>query len=376
MIEVLRAGPMTSVQDGGRSGWRALGVTAAGALDTTSLSLANLLVGNRRDAAALEISLAPVRLRFDRPARIALAGAGLDGRLDDGAPIRCWWSYRIEAGRTLTLNPIRPLGDVGLHTYLAVSGGIEVPEVLGSRSTDLKSGFGGLQGRLLVDGDRLPVGTGGLAQAPDARDRDGVPLGRPFGVRAPEWFWPKAAAGGRSPAVPVRFVPGPEWEDFSLVSRRLLVQEDWEVSARSNRIGYRLGGPTLVRLKARSRDLLSHGVLPGVIQVPPDGQPIVLMADAQTTGGYPKIGVVVSADLPVVAQVRFGARLRFVECDLAQARAALRLAYSYLDEMAGIIDSRLGREPGSSRRAAPGPAAADPALAPAAAAPIDNGDSS
>jgi len=199
MIEVLRAGPMTSVQDGGRSGWRSIGVTAAGALDGTSLALANLLVGNRPDAAVLEISLAPVRLRFERSVRIALAGADLDGRLDDGTPVRCWWSCRIEAGRTLTLNPTRPLGDVGLHTYLAVAGGIDVPEVLGSRSTDLKSGFGGMRGRLLANGDRLPIGVDGLAdrlaQEPDACDRDGVPLGRPFGIRAPEWFWPKAAAG-------------------------------------------------------------------------------------------------------------------------------------------------------------------------------------
>lgn len=156
-------------------------------------------------------------------------------------------------------------------------------------------------------------------------------------------FWPRVGTDGRPLPVDVRCLPGPDWDDFSLVSRRLLAEEAWEITPQSNRMGYRLSGPRLVRLKSRERDLLSHGVLPGVIQVPPDGQPIVLMSDAQTTGGYPKIGVVVSADLPLMAQVRPGARVRFVACDTPVALQALRDAQAYDAQIADVIASRLAQ---------------------------------
>ena len=336
-IEVLRAGPMVSVQDTGRLGQRALGVARAGAMDVLSLVLANLLVGNPRDAAGLEITMPNLRVKFGRATRIALTGADVDARLD-GEALLPWWSYPVAAGAELSLRPPGIGGAVGLHAYLAVAGGIDVEEVLGSRSTDLKAGFGGFNGRPLANGDRLPMSR---AAAPPTTVGNGE--APPFGIRSPAFFWPRSLGTDAVAAVEVRFLPGPEWEDFSLLSRRLLSNETWVVSPRSNRIGYRLSGATLVRLKARDRDLLSHGVLPGVIQVPPDGQPIVLLADAQTTGGYPKIGVVISADIAVMAQVRPGARVSFVPCEPEVARRALRDVERYLAQMTDVIAERLAR---------------------------------
>ena len=335
-IEVQRTGPMVSVQDTGRLGQRAFGVARSGAMDVMSLVLANLLVGNPRDAAGLEITMPNLRLRFNRATRIALTGADVDARLD-GTLLLPWWSYAVAAGAELTIRPPSLRGAVGLHTYLAVAGGIDVEPVLGSRSTDLKAGFGGFQGRPLANGDRLPLRRAATAPGVAAKSAP------PFGIRSPAFFWPRLLGTDAVAAIEVRFLPGPEWEDFSMVSRRLLSSETWAVSPRSNRIGYRLSGPTLVRLKARDRDLLSHGVLPGVIQVPPDGQPIVLLADAQTTGGYPKIGAVISADIAVMAQVRPGARVRFVPCEAGAARQALQDVEIYLAQMSDVIADRLNR---------------------------------
>ncbi len=185
-----------------------------------------------------------------------------------------------------------------MRSYLSISGGIALPPALGSRSTDLKAGFGGLDGRALRDGDLLPLA------APER-----LPARR-IGLRPPDWD------------ATVRVLPGPEHEDFSAAAREAFWAADWKLTPQSNRMGYRFAGPELQR--ERGVELASHGVLPGVIQVPPSGQPIVLLADAQTTGGYPKIGVVIRADLWKLAQLRLGATLRFTPCSRDEAIAALR----------------------------------------------------
>ncbi|MBW8848519.1 MAG: biotin-dependent carboxyltransferase family protein [Burkholderiales bacterium] len=309
MIEMLRAGPLTTVQDLGRSAWRDRGISRCGALDDCALSWGNLLVGNPADAAGLEFTLGAASLRFDADCCIAITGTDVDAALD-GRPLRPWWRQRVLAGQTLKLAAPRER----MRSYLAISGGIALPPALGSRSTDLKAGFGGLGGRALRDGDQLPL------QPPTA-----LPS-RTLGIRAPDWD------------ATVRVLPGPEHDEFSAAARADFWSADWRLTPQSNRMGYRFSGPVLAR--ERGGELASHGVLPGVIQVPPSGQPIVLLADAQTTGGYPKIGVVIRADLWKLAQLRLGGTLRFVPCTLDEARAALRLQQATLDQLRSALHDR------------------------------------
>lgn len=302
MIELLRAGPLTTVQDLGRDSWRDRGISRCGAVDDVALSWGNLLVGNDVDAAGLEFTLGPATLRVNADCCIAVTGTDTDATLD-GRPLRPWWRHRAQAGQTLKLAAPRER----MRSYLSVSGGIAVPATLGSRSTDLKAGFGGLDGRALRDGDVLPLA---------ATER--LPT-RSIGMRPPEWD------------ASVRVLPGPEHGDFSEKARAAFWAADWQLTPQSNRMGYRFAGPELKR--ERGGELASHGVLPGVIQVPPSGQPIVLLADAQTTGGYPKIGVVIRADLWKLGQLRLGAALRFMPCTLDEARDALRRRQALLDQL-------------------------------------------
>jgi len=302
MIELLRAGPLTSVQDLGREAWRDRGISRCGAVDDVALSWGNLLVGNDPNAAGLEFTLGPATLRFDADCCIAVTGTDVDASLD-GRALRPWWRQRVHAGQTLKLAAPRER----MRSYLCVSGGIATEPALGSRSTDLKAGFGGLDGRALRDGDRLPL-------VPPER----LPM-RSIGIQPPDW------------SASVRVLPGPEHDDFSDAARAAFWSADWQLTPQSNRMGYRFAGPVLQR--ERGGELASHGVLPGVIQVPPSGQPIVLLADAQTTGGYPKIAVVIRADLWKLGQLRLGAALRFVPCNLDEARDALRQRQATLDQL-------------------------------------------
>lgn len=305
MIELLRAGPLTTVQDLGREAWRDRGISRCGMLDDLALIHANLLVGNAPGAAGLEFTLGPATLRLHADGAVAITGTDVDASLD-GLPVRPGWRTRVRAGQTLKIAAPRER----MRTVLAVSGGIDVPLALGSRSTDLKAGFGGHEGRALRDGDRLPW-------HPPAS-----PMRR-VGLRPPDW------------AARVRVLPGPEHDEFTPAAREALWDADWTLTPQSNRMGFRFAGPALTR--EPSGDLLSHGVLPGVIQVPPSGQPIVLLADAQTTGGYPKIGVVIRADLWKLAQLRLGAPLRFVPCTREDAVAALRQRQNDLDALKAAL---------------------------------------
>lgn len=298
-IEIVRAGPLATVQDLGRPGWRDRGLSLCGAMDEFALQAGNLLVGNAAGAAVLEFTLGAATLRFHADTCIAITGTDADASLD-GRPVRPWWRQRVQAGQTLKLAAPRER----MRSYVAIAGGLDLPAALGSRSTDLKGGFGGWQGRALRDGDRLP-----LPPCP------ALPARR-IGLRPPDW----------TPAV--RALPGPEHDDFAADA---FWSTAWTVTPQSNRMGYRLAGPALQR--ERGVELPSHGVLPGVVQVPPSGQPIVLLADAQATGGYPKVAVVIRADLWKLGQLRLGATLRFVRCTPDEAVAALREQRLLLNQM-------------------------------------------
>lgn len=293
-LRVLRPGMLTTVQDLGRTGWQHAGVPVGGAMDLAALRLANLLAGNDEGAAALEMTLAGATLEALRPLRLALAGGDFDATLD-GAPVGRWRAFDVRAGAVLALGAAR----AGCRVYLAVRGGLAVPPVLGSRSTCLVARFGGHEGRALRKDDVLVTDDASFAP-------------RPARALAPD-VRPRHDA-------PVRLIVGGDAASLGDDARRALFDAEWEVAPESDRMGIRLAGPALA-LRDR-RELPSAGVAFGTVQLPPGGQPIVLMADRQTTGGYPTLGVVASADLPTLAQRRPGDRVRFAPCTVDEAEAA------------------------------------------------------
>lgn len=302
MIAVLATGPLLTVQDLGRPAARLSGVPVGGAMDPFALAAANLLVGNPPGAAGLELTAGGAELQLARPALLALAGADLGATLD-GRPLPLWTTVLADRGARLRLVGRR--GTWGARAYLAVAGGIAVPEVLGSRATELGSGFGGFAGRRLRPGDELPVGE----PAPTAATRVGL-------------AWPEGARPAYGSAPALRLLPGPHLACFAPELIAGLADATFRVSATSNRMGYRLEGARLPY--THNCALPSLGVLPGCVQVPPDGAPILLLADAQTTGGYPVVGTVIGADLPVAAQLLPGDALRLVPTTLQAALAARR----------------------------------------------------
>ncbi|RKP49377.1 biotin-dependent carboxyltransferase family protein [Trinickia fusca] len=331
MIEIVRAGLLTSVQDLGRPGYRHLGIATGGVLDTIALEVGNRLVGNAAQAAAIEVTLGPVVLRFARATRVAITGAEYGATLD-GEPVPAWWSLPVAAGQELVLHTAKR----GMRAYVCIRGGIDVLPMLGSRSTDLGARFGGLAGRMLRDGDRLAIGT------TNAKLGAGIPFDAPkFGVKAPEWCRFASVAhepvrrgkhaAGSERAMSIRVLRGPEYDSFTDTARETFWSDEWRVTTHSNRMGYRLAGTALAR--SEQIDLLSHAVLPGTIQVPPNGQPIVLMSDAQTTGGYPRIGAVIRADLWKLAQVRLNGNIRFVPTTREEALFALGEEQAYLRQI-------------------------------------------
>lgn len=279
-LTVVRSGALTTVQDLGRVGAAHLGVPRSGALDPPALRLANRLVGNPEGAAALETTVNGCALRPSRPLVVAVTGAPCAIRVG-GRPAAWGAPVLVPAGAVLDVGAATR----GLRSYVAVAGGVAVPEVLGSRSTDLLSGLGP---EPLADGRELPVGP----RYGPSRSADAVPCPGP----APELVLPVA--------------PGPRADWFAPAALRTLVRGSFTVSPESNRIGLRTAGPALER--ARHGELPSEGMVLGAVQVPPDGRPVVFLADHPTTGGYPVIGVVPEGALPAAAQAPPGTRLRFV----------------------------------------------------------------
>jgi biotin-dependent carboxylase-like uncharacterized protein len=308
MSTVLRvlSGILTSVQDLGRQGWQRYGVPTSGAMDSFALEAANRLVGNPPGAAAIEIT-AGAAFEILEPALLALTGAGLGAQLD-GLPLPAWTTVFARPGAQLQL-PGRA-GNWGARAYLALAGVVAVPELLGSHSTYLPGGFGGHDGRALRPGDLVSVG---------AASQD---TSRLAGRR-----WPEHARPAYSEQPDLRLIPGPHADLFAADVLELLLAQLFQIGRDSNRMGYRLEGARLPY--ARPISLPSLGVFPGVVQVPPDGAPILLMADAQTTGGYPIIGVVIGADLPLAAQLLPGDHLRFTQTSIEEARDAWRQLRSW-----------------------------------------------
>lgn len=279
MLAVLAPGPLTTVQDRGRPGYAAIGVTRSGAADAASADLANRLVGNRPEAAVLEVTAGGLRLRAGRTLLVAVTGAPAPVQID-GRPAPFAAPTTLHPGAVLALGP----PPRGLRSYVAVRGGIDVPPVLGSRSTDTLSGLGPLP---LAAGTLLPVGD----LAGDEPVVDVAPVGPP------------------SERPVLRVLPGPRRDWLDAAAWRTLTAQEWQVGNDSDRVGLRLTGPRLAR--ARDGELPSEGLVPGALQVPPDGAPVLFLADHPVTGGYPVLAVVVTADLPLAAQLRPGDTVRF-----------------------------------------------------------------
>jgi biotin-dependent carboxylase-like uncharacterized protein len=289
MIRVHKPGPLTTVQDLGRPGLAHLGVPTAGAADRRAFGLANRLVGNQPGAAALEITLAGPELELEAGGWIALTGGRVAADLD-GRPVPMDTAVRADPGQVLRVGSVTS----GLRAYLAVRGGIDVAPVLGSRSTDTLAPVGPPR---LEEGTRLPIG-------------DQI-AGDPYRQVAP------TPPVDSEPVLGT--VRGPRDDVFTGDALRALIGAAWTVSSDSDRSGVRLDGPVLER--RRKVELASEGMVEGALQVPPDGHPILFLANHPTTGGYPVIAVVVGRDLPLAAQARPGTRLRFRFVPLAAARA-------------------------------------------------------
>ncbi|MFT3896416.1 MAG: biotin-dependent carboxyltransferase family protein [Thermomonas sp.] len=317
-IEVLAPGLQSTVQAFGREGFRHLGVGLGGALDPGAHAIANLLAGNAPSTATLEIALAGPTLRFERATRIALCGAAFEAEIDDEA-IPGWHRVDVPAGSVLRIGACRR----GVRAWLAVSGGIRVPDALDNASTDLRGGFGGIEGRALRAGDRLRI-----EAFADAIERVRV---------APWWIDPHAL--DTDPSAPIRVLPGSDATDpiDGLFARA------WTVAPASDRQGLRLAGKPLALRDAR--EYVSEPIVPGTVQLPPGGEPIVLLADAQTHGGYPRIGHVIRADRGRLAQLRGGDDIRFAPCTPPEARAALRERAHVFARIAMAIAGRTGVAP-------------------------------
>ena len=314
MLEVVEASGLATIQDLGRKGWCRFGVPLSGPMDAFAFQAANFLVGNSSHAAAIEIGGGEIELHADQDCVIAAAGAGYslsvymwEFSLWDSCLVRAGWKIRLKKN------------GIGMWGYLAVAGGFDVASILNSRSTYLRGHFGGMDGRLLQSGDQLKVGIVKL------------PL---MDLSARTWIEDARPAYAALPTIEV--ILGPQNESFADDSIETFLSSSYRVSVTSDRMGYRLDGAPLTHL--RGADLISEGMNTGSIQVPADGQPIVMMADCATTGGYPKIASVINADMPLLAQCTPGKdSVRFRETTVEAAQEKYRTMMEKMKN--GIIDS-------------------------------------
>ena len=334
-LRVVKPGLLTTVQDRGRHGLQHLGVVACGPMDPVALELANALVGNRGGEAALEMTVLGPQIAFEEDALIALCGAAFQVKAGE-VPIpanRPVWLPKdsvLSTGRAL----------LGSRAYLAVAGGIVTPPVLGSRSTYLPAKFGGLQGRALRAGDLLPLPEKASALA--GRRYAGLSSKKSMGqgIRSVGWSAPALTLPEREPIV-IHAMPGRHHDHFDAAAQRAFFEVTWKISPDSNRMGFRLLGATLARGEAR--EILSEPACLGTVQVPANGMPIALMADHQTTGGYPKIAEIAAADVPRLAQLAPGGTVQFARCTLEQAGELRRVLRQRLDSAMRALEWEYGK---------------------------------
>lgn len=316
-IKVVSPGLLTTIQDKGRYGFQASGVQVSGVMDSIAAELANALVGNGPEAAVLECTFLGPELEFQADSLVAVTG-GVPELLLDGQVIQPYKAIKVGQGQRLKVGTQKD----GMRAYLAVAGGIAVQEAMGSRSTNLKLGIGGVDGRKLAAGDMLPVGEAaeaGLAML------QGSKLLRQMPIR-------QQSAGVKK----IRAVLGPQDDYFSQEAINAFQEEVYTISNESDRMGYRLEGKAVE--KVRNQDLITDGIVFGSVQIPPNGQPIIMLADHQTTGGYPKLATVATVDLPILAQSRPGDQLQFQLVSVQEAQQLLRQQHQELQSAIAAMD--------------------------------------
>ncbi|AIF52276.1 biotin-dependent carboxyltransferase family protein [Pelosinus sp. UFO1] len=308
-IKVMTPGLLTSIQDLGRSGYQKYGVIVSGGMDSYSLRLANMLVGNEEGEAVLEITLVGPTLLLEEDILLAITGGDLSPTIN-GQPIPMGRPILVKQGSVLKFGVCQS----GCRAYLAVRGGYNIPEVMGSKSTYIRAGIGGYQGRALLAGDVL------LIKEPQTDLPLLVSLSKKLGSHSfafTSWYVGKFYTSQKSQEYIIRVMPSSQFEFFTSDSREHFFQQAFKITTQSDRMGYRLAGPRLQL--AEPLEMVSEAVALGTIQVPPDGNPIVLLADRQTVGGYPKIAQVAAVDNAYLAQVKPGETIRFQEISLAEA---------------------------------------------------------
>ncbi|KAB8029027.1 biotin-dependent carboxyltransferase family protein [Fluviispira multicolorata] len=301
MLYILKASPLCSIQDLGRVGLRSIGITQGGAIDPFSFKIANKLVGNADNCPCIEITLGPVEIEFARDAWISLTGAFYESYLDD-KKIYNGWRVKVISGQKLKLN----YAIKGMHCYLAIDGGIDVKQVLNGCGTDLNNHFGGYRGRNLQRGDQLKLGK-------------------------PHFLMKKRGVLLPQKNKFIRVLQGPDFFKFTKENCEKFWRQNWLITNQCNRMGYRLQGNS-IEFNNKS-EILSHATLPGLIQIPPNGQPIVLMSDAQTTGGYPRFGYIIKADLWKLAQTEINKTVQFYPSNFEEAHRALKKQEIYLSKL-------------------------------------------
>jgi antagonist of KipI len=296
-IHIQKAGLLTTVQDLGRVGFQQYGMPVSGAMDSYSLKLANSLVGNHLNEACLEITAIGPAIEFDSDTFIAICGADMQAQIN-GNEIEMYKTIEVKRGDVLSFKGLKK----GFRTYIAFAGGIDVPVVMGSKSTYLRGKMGGFKGRALKNGDRLQLGIS--TSKPEIKQISNEHI--------PEY----------KKSFTARIIPGPESNYFTVQALSDFLKSEYVLSNHCDRMGYRLTGKTIYH--KTTPEIISSGIAFGTIQIPPNGEPIIMMADRQTTGGYPRIATIISNDLPYVAQLQAGDKIRFKEIRLDEAHLLMR----------------------------------------------------
>jgi antagonist of KipI len=331
-IEVLRPGLLTSIQDLGRYGYQKHGVIVSGSMDSYSLRLANLLVGNAEGEAALEITLIGPSLRIDQDVLLAITGGNLSPTVA-GVAIPMWRPVYLKQGSILKFGECK----TGCRSYLSIAGGYQIPEVLGSSSTYLRAGLGGFQGRALKKGDVLQ------SKSPHEGSlkilQQLAPQSSLASFVSTAWYVGRGHIPQDSRHITIRMMRGRQFDQFDEQSIEQLLHSAFRVTPQSDRMGYRLSGSSLKL--ANPKEMISEAIALGTVQVPPDGNPIILLADRQTAGGYPKIAQIAAVDVPVVAQSKPGANIWFQEISLAEGERLYLAREAAVKQLKTVIAMQL-----------------------------------
>lgn len=308
-IEVIRAGMLTTIQDLGRYGYQKFGLNNNGAMDEGAARVANILVGNDEHKAVLELTLAGTSLKMTADHLIAICGGDMSATMN-GQLVPMWQPFIVNKDSVINFSQYKS----GCRVYIAIAGGIKIQAVLHSYSTNMRASIGGYEGRALRNGDIIEV-------CDMSNQSCSVGLWQKLRQIDSKAFNAQHFGIAHEENVPIRFIAGPEYNLLDEENKRKFTESKWVIDSQSDRMGYRLQGPSLNMIQ--KQELISEGVVHGTVQLPANGQPIVLLADRQTTGGYPRVAVVASVDIPMFGQLKPGSAITFVEVTIEEAEQLL-----------------------------------------------------